>query len=102
MVRKTLIYRMVCVCTYLCTAYGIWHIAYVFFHIVSDLSGGRGISAPPTFTAGIRLHELFLGACLFEFGGQPSQLRENLVHQANFRSQVIFVDVESQMATDEA
>jgi hypothetical protein len=59
-------------------------------------------SAPLTFTAGIRLHELFLGASFLELGGQPRQLWENLVDQTDLGGQIVLVDIESQMAADEA
>lgn len=37
-----------------------------------------------------------------ELGGQPSQLRQDLVDQTDLRGKVVLVDVESQMAADKA
>lgn len=58
--------------------------------------------SPPTFAAGVRLHKLLLGAGLFELRGQPGQLRQDLVHQANLGGKIVLVNIECQMAADEA
>jgi hypothetical protein len=60
------------------------------------------IGAPPTFTAGVGLDKFLLGAGLLELGSQPSQLRQDFVDQTDLGGKVVLVNVESQMAADEA
>ena len=56
---------------------------------------------PLTFSTGIRLDELFLGAGFFEFGGQPSQLRQDFIDKTDFRSKVVLVEVKGKVTADE-
>lgn len=55
-----------------------------------------------TFAAGIGLHELVPRAGLFEFGRQPGQLRQDLVHDPHVRGQAVAVQVGGQEAADVA
>lgn len=55
-----------------------------------------------TFSAGICLHELRTGASLIKFGGQPCQLGQNLVDDADLGCQIVLVDVEGQEASNVA
>lgn len=51
-----------------------------------------------TLAGGIRLHEFVLGACFCEFGGQPGELGEDFVDEADFGGKVVLVDVEGEIA----
>ena len=51
------------------------------------LLGGR------TLSRGIRLHEALAGAHILELGGQPRELGQVLVDEADFRGELVVVDV---------
>jgi len=51
-----------------------------------------------TLAGGIRLHELVLGACFCEFGGEPGELGEDFVDEADFGGEVVLVDVKGEIA----
>lgn len=53
-----------------------------------------------TLSAGIGLHELVLRARIVELGGQPGELGEDLVDDADLGGELVLVDVEGQEASD--
>ena len=69
--------------------------------VIRSRSKRKG-DVPLTFSTGIRLDELFLGTGFFEFGGQPGQLRQDLIDQTNFRGKVVLVEVQGKVAADES
>lgn len=55
-----------------------------------------------TLATRIGLHEFVAGAGLLELRGQPGQLRQRLVDQPDLGGQVVLVQVQRQVAADEA
>lgn len=53
-----------------------------------------------TFSAGVGLHELVASTGIVKLGGQPCQLRQDLVNNANLGSQIVLVDMEGEEASD--
>lgn len=61
----------------------------------SWLDGGRK-GGLLTFSAGVGLHELVTSTGLVKFRGQPCQLRQHLIDDADFGCQTILVDVKGE------
>jgi hypothetical protein len=55
-----------------------------------------------TLTASICLHESLLRTGLFKLRCQPRQLGQYFIHNAQFRREVVFVNVQSEMTTQES